>query len=115
MAKYYNLKRSKGPIFKKGEIVYLIRKNFTITRPSLKLDHKKLGPFPVDEVISDANYKLSLPSSIRMHLVFHISLLEKAPQNVKTKYELEVLEELYEPERILDKQTINGEVRYLVK
>jgi hypothetical protein len=115
MSRYYNLKRSKGPIFRKGEMVYLVRKNFTTTRPSPKLDYKKLGPFPIDEVISDTNYKLSLPSSMRMHPVFHISLLEKAPQNAKTKYEPEVLEELYEPERIIDKRTINGETQYLVK
>jgi hypothetical protein len=52
---------------------------------------------------------------MRMHLVFHVSLLKKALQNAKTKYEPEVLEELYKPERILDKRIMNGETRYLVK
>jgi hypothetical protein len=84
-------------------MAYLLRKNFITTRPLLKLDYKKLGLFKIEEVILDTNYKLSLPSSIRMHLIFHISLLEKAPKNAKINYILEVLEELYELERIVDK------------
>ena len=115
MATYYNKKRLKGPIFKRGEMVYLLRKNFTTTRPSPKLDYKKVGPFKIDEVISDTNYRLSLPSSMRMHPIFHISLLEKAPQNAKQQLDIEVYEEEYEPERIIDKQVIDGEVKYLIK
>ena len=56
MAIYYNKKRLKGLIFKRGEMVYLLRKNFTITRPSLKLDYKKVEPFKINEVILDTNY-----------------------------------------------------------
>jgi hypothetical protein len=115
MATYYNQKRLKGPIFKRGEMVYLLRKNFKTTRPSPKLDYKKVGPFKVEEVISDTNYRLSLPSSMRMHPVFHISLLERAPQNAKQQIDIEVYEEEYEPERIVDKQTMDGEIKYLIK
>jgi hypothetical protein len=81
--KYYNYKRSKGPILRRGDIAYLLYKNFIITRLLLKLDYKKLGLFKIEEVISDTNYKLSLPLSIRIYLIFYILLLEKALRNVK--------------------------------
>jgi hypothetical protein len=84
-------------------MAYLLYKNFTITRPSLKLDYKKLGLFKIEEVILDTNYKLSLPLSIRIYLIFYILLLEKALKNAKINYILEVLKELYKPERIVDK------------
>jgi hypothetical protein len=96
-------------------MAYLLYKNFTITRPLPKLDYKKLGLFKIEEVILDTNYKLSLPLSIRIHLIFYILLLEKVLKNAKINYILEVLKELYELERIVDKQVINKEVRYLVK
>jgi hypothetical protein len=44
---YYNSKRLEGPRLKKGDQVYLLRRNIKITRPSDKLDHKKLGPFKI--------------------------------------------------------------------
>jgi hypothetical protein len=84
-------------------MAYLLRKNFTITRPLAKLDYKKLGLFKIKEVILDTNYKLLLPLSMRIYLIFYILLLEKAPKNAKINYALEVLEELYELEKIIDK------------
>ena len=68
-----------GPILKEGEKVYLLRKNIKTQRPNDKLDHKKLGLFEIAEVKGSVNYRLKLPKSIRIHLVFHISLLEKVP------------------------------------
>jgi transposase InsO family protein len=115
MAHYHNKKRSKGPIFERGDMVYLLRRNFTTNRPSSKLDHKKVGPFQIAEKLSDTNYRLSLPRTMKMHDIFHISLLEPAPKNARQQLHIEVLEEEYEPERILDKQVMDGEVKYLVK
>ena len=83
MAKYYNRKRSKGPIFKRGDMVYLLRRNFIINRLSSKLDYKKVGPFKIEEVILDTNYKLSLPLIIRIYPIFYISLLELVLKNAK--------------------------------
>jgi hypothetical protein len=83
MAHYHNKKRSKGLIFKRGDIVYLLRRNFTTKRPSSKLDYKKVKPFKIAEKLSDTNYRLSLPRTMKMHDNFHISLLKLAPRNVK--------------------------------
>jgi hypothetical protein len=108
--KYYNLKRSKGLIFKRGDIAYLLHKNFIITRPLLKLNYKKLGLFKIEEVILDTNYKLSLPLSIRIYLIFYILLLKKALKITKSQIDIEVYEEEYEPERIIDKQVKDREI-----
>ena len=48
-------------------------------RPSRKLDHRRLGPF---EVIADPHLctpyavRLRLPETMRIHPIFHVSLLE---------------------------------------
>jgi hypothetical protein len=116
MAKYYNKKRLKGPIFKKEDKVYLLRRNIKTSRPSDKLDYKKLGPFKVEETISTTNYRLSLPKTMKIHPVFHISLLEPAPANAKPhKYDIEVYDEEFEPEKLLARELRKGEVHYLVK
>jgi hypothetical protein len=53
-----------------------------MTRPSNKLDYKLISPYTILEQIGSKAYKLDLPSSVRIHPVFHISLLEPAqPRN----------------------------------
>ena len=80
--RYYNQGHQKGPNLKKGEKVYLLRRNIKTKRPSSKLNHLKLGPFKIEEKIGPVNYRLKLPNSIRrIHLTFHISLLKPAPKN----------------------------------
>ncbi len=64
MTKYYNIKKIKGPSFKKGRKVYLFRKNITIKRPNDKLNFKKLGPFIIVRKILEYNYKLLLFKTI---------------------------------------------------
>jgi hypothetical protein len=55
---YTNKKRIIGPLLKKGNKVYLLRKNIKTKRPSNKLDFKKLGPFEIIEKIGSINFKL---------------------------------------------------------
>jgi len=55
-AYYHNQKRSIKPTLKKGDKVYLLRRNIKIKRSSDKLDHKKLGPFKIEKVLSLINY-----------------------------------------------------------
>jgi len=81
---YYDLKRQEAPQFKKGEKVFLLRRNIKTKRPSDKLDYKKLGLFKISKKIGQLNYKPQLPNTMRNHLVFHILLLEKANQDAKT-------------------------------
>ena len=89
------------PTLKEGGKVYLVRKNIKTKRPSDKLDNRKLGPFRIDKVVRPVNYRLKLLKTMNIHPVFHISLLEPAPEgapnaplteiepvNLNTKYKL---------------------------
>ena len=70
------------------------------------------------EKISPVNYKLKLPTGSRIHPIFHVSLLEKAPQNVTTSTdEIQPEEEpdVYDVERILDSRISKKKTEYLVK
>ena len=78
MKLFADRKRIEGPILKEGDKTYLLRRNIKTTRSSNKLDHTKLRPFQVRKVKSDVNYELDLPKKMRIHSVFHISLLEPA-------------------------------------
>jgi hypothetical protein len=104
-AHYYNKGRLEGPRLKEGDKVYLSRRNIKTTRPSAKLDYKKIGPFEILEVIGVVNYKLKLPANMNINPVFHISLLELAPKNAPViapdlSEDNEIIE--YEVEEILD-------------
>ena len=56
--------------------MWLVTKNIKTTRPSVKLDFKKIGPFPIVKKISTHAYRLQLYESMGIHDVFHVSLLE---------------------------------------
>ncbi len=64
IAKYYNIKRIKGPSFEKEGKAYLLYKNITIKRSNDKLDFKKFRPFIIAYKILKYNYELSLPKTM---------------------------------------------------
>jgi hypothetical protein len=115
--KYYNKRRKDAPRLKEGDSVYILRKNIKTKRPSDKLDHTKIGPFRISQKLSDINYRIQLPANMRIHPIFHISLLEPAPHNIKTQQhiETETTESEYEIERILDTKRVRNQQYYLVK
>ena len=109
-----NKSRKEGPQLKEGNKVWLNTKNLKTKRPSRKLDHTKVGPFRIEAVVGPVNYQLELPKNSKLHPVFHVSLLEKASDNIPTAttfdYEPEE-EDIYEVEKILHQ---NGD-QYLIK
>jgi len=120
-ARYYDAKHK--PIeFSAGDKVWLSSLNISTQRPSKKLDWKRLGPFTILERIGTQAYRLQLPSSMKVHPVFHVSLLEPyvpstipnrtrpPPPPVIVDSQVE-----YEVEEILDSKYIRKSLYYLVK
>ena len=81
---YYNKSYLEGPRFKRGNKVYLLRRNIKIIRPLNKLNYKKIKLFEILKEISLVNFKLKLPETIRINLVFYALLLELVPPNTET-------------------------------
>jgi hypothetical protein len=75
---YYNKPRLGGPRLREGDLIYLLRRNIKITRLSDKLDYKKIGPFKVKRNIKNVSFELHFLITIRIHPVFHISILKPA-------------------------------------
>ena len=44
---YYNKSYLKGPRFKRGDKVYLLRRNIKTTKPLNKLNYKRISPFKI--------------------------------------------------------------------
>ena len=113
-------------IFKIGDKVLLsvqhINNPIDRQRPTRKLTLRYLELYTISAVISPTAYKLNLPTTLRIHPVFHISLLKlynesedflratPPPPVLTNNNEME-----YELETILDKRTLNGSTQYLVK
>ena len=56
MACFYDAHQREDPLYMVGDKVWLNGKNITMTGLMKKLDHKWLGPYPVDKVISWSAY-----------------------------------------------------------
>jgi hypothetical protein len=82
---YYNKSKLEEPRFRKRDLIYLLRRNIKTIRFNNKLDHKKFGPFKAKRNIKDISYELHLLFTIRIHSVFHISLLEPADPDTPTR------------------------------
>jgi hypothetical protein len=63
--------------FEIGDKVWLSAKHIQTARSSKKLNYMRLGPFKVTKVINRNTYRLKLPYSMKVHNVFHVSLLNR--------------------------------------
>jgi hypothetical protein len=119
MARYANQKRIEGPTFGEGDKVYLWRRNIKTRRPNSKLDFLKIGPYEVKAKKGPVNYELRLPSQMRIHPVFHVSLLEPAdpetPVDTQVKIHPESQETEFEVEKVLDAARKGQQWKYLIK
>ena len=85
-----------------------------------KLNYKYYGPFEIEKPVGKQAYQLKLPKKLKIHDVFHVSLLElytktnnsnvSAPSPIVVKGE-----DKYKVEKILDSQIYQGKLQYLVK
>jgi len=115
---YYDKTRFKNITLKKGNKVYLFIRNIATRRPSKKLNYKKIRLFKVKRSIKGINFKLDLPKIIKIYPVFHVSLFKLANNRTPvTKILKKYIKGffIYDVEKILDKQNINGQDKWLVK
>ena len=75
-----NKNRKPSPEYRVGDLVWLLTKNIHTERPLKKLDHKRIGPYKVVELVR-SSYRLDLPASMRIHDVFHPNLLRRAAED----------------------------------
>ena len=71
-----DVKRKKHPSFQVGDKVWLLRCNIKTNRPCDKLDYQRIGSFHIEKQINTVAYQLEFLASMKIHPVFHASLLE---------------------------------------
>jgi hypothetical protein len=76
-----NKSKRTGAEFNIGHKVWLDAWNKSTTRPSKKLDWKRIAPYEVVEVISPWAFRIKLPYLLHIHDVQPISRLEKTADN----------------------------------
>ena len=106
MKAYADRKRRDIPTYSVGQEVLLMSKNLQFKHSrTRKLLPRFIGPFPIVQVISPVAYKLKLPKNMKVHDVFHVSLLKeyKKDGNVQPPPPPDVIDgELeYEVEKVL--------------
>jgi hypothetical protein len=123
-AQYYNRCRTPAPKLKPGDLVWIEADNIATTRPSAKLAHKRLGPWPVEARVGHGAYRITLPPSLRrLHPVFPIVKLTLAePDPIPGRHPnpppppvLVGGEEEYEVEDILNSRVRYRRLEYFVK
>ena len=117
-----NKHRIPAPKLEVGDEVWLLRRDVKTTQPSAKLDFKRLGKFKIIKKVSSHTYKLELPVTMKIHPVFHISLLEPTaldPLPGQTQLPLPAVivedEPEWEVDEIVDSHFFGRTLKYLVR
>lgn len=80
--RFANTNRSPAPAYRVGDMVLLSTRNIKSARPIPKLDHKFIGPFRIERVLSPHAYQLELPHELNsIHNAFHTNPLRPAPND----------------------------------
>jgi len=115
-------KRLPAPQIEEGSKVWLDARHIRTTRPSRKLDWKRLGPYTVKRKVSPYTDELELPRGLRIHPVHHVSLFDGVAEDPLPRQEItppppvEVDgEQEYRLERVEDSRVYRNQLQYLVR
>jgi len=120
-ARHADTRRTPAPVFQPGDKVLLSSAHIDLRNmPSAKFKPRFIGPFKVDRQISQSAYRLKLPRDLKIHPVFHVSLLKPYvtdPINPPPPLPLEPEPESddWEVEQILDKRITRSKPFYLCR
>jgi hypothetical protein len=73
---WYDIYHLRAPEFMAGYLLMLDHRNVQTKCPMNKLDYNKMGPFKDYQDVGKCDFKLDLSLQIKIHPVFHVSLLE---------------------------------------
>jgi len=117
--------RRRDVTFNVGDKVRLSTANLSMPSAlSRKLAARFIGPFVVERVVNPVTYRLKLPASLKIHPVFHVSMLQ--PWRVDSEFPahqpaltrpppVDVADHRFLVEQLLDKRTRGRRVEYLVR
>jgi len=116
---YYDLDREPDLNLQSGDTRWLLPRILKTTRPSNKMDYKKIGPFQILEKIGPSAYKLDLPHSMAIDNTFHISLIQPCQDNRFLSQMKETTppiqregEDEYELNKIIDSRLFYKQLQY---
>jgi len=123
LLKRYRIREPRHQL-QEGDLVWLDGRNLSLANGTKKLAPKRYGPFRITKKISSVAYRLDLPTTLKIHNVFHLDLL--SPYNETAQYgpafvppppDLINGQEEQEVEAILNKRKRSGSgtTQYLVK
>ncbi len=119
--KYADKRRLNAPNFEVGQQVWLY-KGLNVRNSKKKLADQMMGPFTITKKVSPLAFELDLPSDMRCHPVFHVSLLEPYHENEFKNRSLRHRRNIHLtvdsidkiPDKIVDMKTYKGETYYLM-
>ena len=124
MKKFANRKCGEEEEYRVGDLVLLSKKDLKWQmkgRRSEKLTKCFVGPYKVKGIISSNAIELELPKSIRIHPVVNVSRVQlykpqvKGQKKIPPKPVIIKGEEEFEVEKILNKRTVRGKEKFLVR
>ena len=122
MEEQANRHRTPAPRYEVGDKVWLSTENIRTQRPSRKLDHRQMGRYEIIRKVGPTSYELRLPETLRIHPVFHASLLRLDPDDPLPNQVIPPAppvivdgEEEWEVEEILDSRWHYGRLQYRIQ
>ena len=81
MKEHFDRHAQDTPTFTPGQKVWLDTRNLRFSDIPKKLADKFAGPYPVVRRVGELAYELKLPHTMKIHPVFHVSLLHAHKQS----------------------------------